>query len=412
MKQSTNRLFKDLDQVFLKAKFTRIGFDCGNIDEIYNNNLNIWYYFQSDCVTKKDGNTEVNSKLDTINNVILLNPENFIFCKTQKGFSLTEVKFIEAERKSLLLIDVDKLSFSEQNQMQFYSEYLSKTYNYIIKPQEEDKISDTNIILKIAKEIEFFNQRIAIALALQERQNYLILSKKPLFDIDALKQFLIENELNVFAKTEISQLCKRIDNIEILKSQHNNLPQPLNFNEYNYSGINGKNSKGCVSGNLFYFLNISKKIVRINEKEFIEKYDSIPFFNSLNAGTIWIRCSEIRDLFNENIESEQMLIHKTEELKKELHNDYFKGNAIEIWQSMFNEFKITKSQRTDIDFMFQVMKYNNLIHKHIGFVDIQDWINKEYDINFDKIKYTNPNSKSNVKRMSTYNLINSNKKKV
>lgn len=403
MKQSTNRLFKDLDQLFLKAKFTRIGFDCGNIDEIYNNNLNIWYYFQSDCVTKKDGNTEVNSKLDTINNVILLNPENFIFCKTQKGFPLTEVKFIEAERKSLLLIDVDKLSFSQQNQMQFYSEHLSKTHNNIIKPQEEDKISDTNIILKIAKEIEFFNQRIAIAIASQERQNYLILSKKPLFDIDALKQFLIENELNVFAKTEIFQLCKRIDNIEILKIQHNNLPQPLNFAEYNYSGINGKNSKGCVSGNLFYFLNISNKIVRTNEKEFKEKYDSIPFFNSLNAGTIWIRCSEIRDLFNENIKFEQIQTYKKNELEIELHNHIFKDNAFKIFEKYHKAKKLAENNKTDLNLLFQLFTNDELFVETVELKHYIKWLNKTYDYELTELKKTNIKSKPNIQRTNDYN---------
>jgi hypothetical protein len=95
------------------------------------------------------------------------------------------------------------------------------------------------------------------------------------------------------------------------------------------------------------------------------------------------------------------------EVKSSQHTQIFKGNAFEVWQSMFEEFKITKSSRTDIDFMFQVMKYNNLIHNNIGLIDIKDWINENYQIAVEKVKYTDPSSKANKKRMSTYSLVNS-----
>ena len=93
------------------------------------------------------------------------------------------------------------------------------------------------------------------------------------------------------------------------------------------------------------------------------------------------------------------------EQKKELHNHIFKENSFEIWQSMFIDFDIKKSSRTDIDFMFQVMKYSKQIHENIGLIDIQNWINTVYQISFEKIKYTNPNAPSNKKRMVIYNRI-------
>lgn len=72
---------------------------------------------------------------------------------------------------------------------------------------------------------------------------------------------------------------------------------------------------------------------------------------------------------------------------------------------MFEQFKISKSNRTDIDFMFEIMKYNNLIYENIGYVDIQNWINKVYEISFDKIKFTDHKAKSNDKRLIIYNAI-------
>ena len=106
-----------------------------------------------------------------------------------------------------------------------------------------------------------------------------------------------------------------------------------------------------------------------------------------------------------NIEPQQQKNNEHDEVKKELHNNIFKGNAFEIWQSMFDKFKITESKRTDIDFMFEVMKYNNLIYDNIKYVDIQNWINNIYEISFDKIKFTNHKAKSNDKRLIIYNDI-------
>ena len=91
--------------------------------------------------------------------------------------------------------------------------------------------------------------------------------------------------------------------------------------------------------------------------------------------------------------------------RKELYNNIFKDNAFDVWQNMFEKFKITKKKRTDIDFMFEVMKYHKLIHENIGYIDITNWINKVYGISFDKIKYTNHKANSNDKRLIIYNEI-------
>ena len=91
------------------------------------------------------------------------------------------------------------------------------------------------------------------------------------------------------------------------------------------------------------------------------------------------------------------------------HPQIFKDDNFVIWQRMFDVFNITKSSRTDIDFMFEIMKYNSLIHDNIGFTDIQKWINEVYEIPFDKIKHTPPKQQSNKNRMAAYNLIIQNK---
>jgi hypothetical protein len=116
--------------------------------------------------------------------------------------------------------------------------------------------------------------------------------------------------------------------------------------------------------------------------------------------------SNIRTVTNN---SKQVAIDKSKnditDVEKQLHPNIFKKNGFEIWESMFEKFNITKTKRTDIDFMFEVMKYHNLIYKNIGYNDIKDWINKVYQISFEKIKYTNHIAKSNAKRLTIFNDI-------
>ena len=108
-----------------------------------------------------------------------------------------------------------------------------------------------------------------------------------------------------------------------------------------------------------------------------------------------------------NIEPQQQKTNEPDEVKKELHNNIFIGNAFEIWQSMFVKFKITKRKRTDVDFMFNIMKYNNLIYENISYKDMAIWIDKVYEITFEKIKYTNHKTPANEKRLIIYNEITS-----
>jgi hypothetical protein len=194
-----------LNQSFIKAKFKKLKADFSNIDEVFTNNINIWYYFNSDSVTKKDGIKKISSGTDTINNLFLLNPDNFIFSKTKQGFNLTENDFISLELKELNKIE--NLSFIEQKQFDFYKYYL----------------------------------------------------------------------------------LKKLDQ-----------PQQL-----------------------------------------------------------------------ETIEPD--------EVKKELHNHIFKNNAFEVWQSMFDEFEINEKSRTNVKFMFEEMKKEELIHNTVNQTTFLEWITSTYN---------------------------------
>ena len=142
-----------------------------------------------------------------------------------------------------------------------------------------------NIILQTIKEVEFFNTRVYLEIFAKERQAYLILSKQKPFDIDNLKKYLIENNLNQFAKKEIIRLIEVIDYFADLNTKHKEIPISNNF--YNYKNDNNGGKTECAGwGNLFYILNTNDRFIKTNEDNFKEKHKSNLIFTFLIASRI------------------------------------------------------------------------------------------------------------------------------
>lgn len=112
-----------------------------------------------------------------------------------------------------------------------------------------------------------------------------------------------------------------------------------------------------------------------------------------------------------NIKPQQLEIKIPDEVKKGLHTNIFNDNAFDIWQSMFDEFKIKESSySTNLDFMFNVMQNQEnkfLIHKAISKIRMVEWIDEVYQITFTKIRYTNHKANSNKNRLIIFNQITS-----
>lgn len=99
------------------------------------------------------------------------------------------------------------------------------------------------------------------------------------------------------------------------------------------------------------------------------------------------------------------------EVKEEFKNPYpniFKGAGFELWERMFEDFKITESSRTDVRFMLEVLQKDGFIYKNIGESDIREWISKTYGYAMGKLPYTDPNFDSNRTRLAIYQSIKSN----
>lgn len=82
------------------------------------------------------------------------------------------------------------------------------------------------------------------------------------------------------------------------------------------------------------------------------------------------------------------------------HTMIFKGNAFEVWQRMFEEFKIIESSRADVKFIFEEMKKDGLIHNTVSQTSFLYWISKNY--NGLEVQKTSNHSRTK-ERISIYN---------
>jgi len=215
---------------------------------------------------------------------------------------------------------------------------------------------------------------------------------------------------------------------ELSEYKEDHLPRVKDYIEDHYEksswdGVDGIKEltkdylKDCISSQnkilqKTFVLNISNAVsVPINPMQFVsqnfyEKYipssrRKIDFLND--------QLQEIRGFKSKSNDQQQLGVDKLKndltEDEKDLHPNIFKKNGFEIWERMFEKFNITKSTRTDIDFMFQVMKFNDFIYENISYNDLADWINEVYKISFDQIKFTDIKSKPNSKRLVIFNDI-------
>ncbi len=402
-----------------------------------------------------------------------------------------------------------------------------------------------NVILKTFDEVRYFHKRILFAVTLKEKVTFLILSNEPIFDIENLRNYLIENELNHFAKNEIINLIELIDSFLKFEKSYNEIPKSENHYSYEYP----TKGKGVGSGNLMYILKVNNQFLKSNEIDFNLKEPLYSRLKSLNYFNISSRLLEIKDLFAtyleqpkqtttiitdiekkeidkkylpngfpykvktfdpysysnskrfdepfeslqeyeatvknvrhinglrffhlikglnetdfineinnqylnytlENTENSKHWLSLTYDLvlkgfsvagkiddvslrgafikwynitlnglepqqpkavipdevkpKKEWHNQIFKDNAFEFWERLFENLNINETKRTDLRFMYEIMKYKEQIHKTVTVKNITDWINETYQFSIDKLQYTSIKSKSNENRMSIYNLI-------
>lgn len=198
------------------------------------------------------------------------------------------------------------------------------------------KPMNRNIILKTFDEVRYFRKRLIFAIELKEKVTFLILSNEPIFDIENFRNYLIENELNQFAKNEINNLIELIDSFLNFKIKYEAVPKSENHFSYEYP----KKGKGFGDGNLMYVLKVNDSFLKVNEATFSEKEPFYSRLTSLNYFNISNRLLDIKDLFTNFFEQPQQTnTIKTEiETKNILTNDTYynilENCTIEAFESL------------------------------------------------------------------------------
>lgn len=263
---------------------------------------------------------------------------------------------------------------------------------------------DNNIILQIIKEVEFFKTRVYLEIFAKERHAYFILSEYELFDIDLLKKYLIDNNLNQFARSEIENLLRLIDYFSTLYVKYREIPISENF--YHYKNENSLGKKECSGwATPFYFLRIDDKFKKINEENFKEKHQSELKFTFLTASRISTKLNDIKDLFTKYLEStsstfepnkQPKAVKSDEVLRNEFDKIFNSDIGFTIFTKMFDLYKTENTDLANFSFLFYAMEKEFLLCSQTEFITFLG--SDKYDVSIEKIdsRQSGKNKKSKL----------------
>ena len=220
--------------------------------------------------------------------------------------------------------------------------------------------------------------------------NYLVSESKGKFlDFNKFQTYLSKNKIKNLAL--LKKVCENCETI--IELWNNDLSKNLDKikNLKNSFYYHFKNEDFETSANMeidFRVLVILensdwKEYTNNNGKRFIlENFRT----KKLSIGKIIVFISEIHSVINQyypNIsepikEPQQPEVIKPDEVKKELYNHIFVGNAFEVWERYKQDKQLTFRDRTDLRLIFELMKIDNLILETIDLKHYIIWLNKFY----------------------------------
>jgi hypothetical protein len=98
----------------------------------------------------------------------------------------------------------------------------------------------------------------------------------------------------------------------------------------------------------------------------------------------------------------QIETDKTNVVKKELHNNIFKGNAFELFEKYHITKNLTGSSRADYRLLFELLKEDELIHSTIELKHYKEWLNNTYEYAFPELRIIDIKSRPNIQRTNDY----------
>lgn len=111
---------------------------------------------------------------------------------------------------------------------------------------------------------------------------------------------------------------------------------------------------------------------------------------------------DFEDYVMENNKTKQPVEVTADEVKKELHNHIFKGNAFEVFEMYHTNKDLAENSRTDLNLLFQLFKNDNLFVETVELKHYRQWLNKTYGYELTELKKVDKNSKPNIQRTNDY----------
>ena len=111
------------------------------------------------------------------------------------------------------------------------------------------------------------------------------------------------------------------------------------------------------------------------------------------------------------LKPQQLQISKSDEVKKELHNNIFKGNTFLLWFKYYENKNIDVTCKTDLRVIYELMKKDNCFQNTIELKHYINWLNSEFfDGAIMELKKQYFDSRPNQQRLKDYNEYKDNLK--
>ncbi len=224
------------------------------------------------------------------------------------------------------------------------------------------------------------------------------------------------------SKSRITKFINELNVNESFKRIHPSLRNIENVYEHNYAVWCWKNSNersgdnNPVNGWFDNYKTLKFSGVRENggvldEKKFIkEELRTLSSVSRLKLDIPKQNEEENRlDAYIEFLKNrEEKLLSDNSNTAKNQHSNYFKGNAFQLWNSLFEALKITESSRRDIRFVLESMQKDGYIHERVREVDFREWLNETYELAIDKTPFVDikdTSNRNNRYRISVYSEL-------
>jgi hypothetical protein len=138
----------------------------------------------------------------------------------------------------------------------------------------------------------------------------------------------------------------------------------------------------------------------INNKEYDDEY----FFSAISKILSKNQLGLIIEDLEKKVKTPQQAENiKPDEVKKELYNHIFKGNAFEVFEKYHTTKSLAENSKTDLNLLFQLFENDNLFVETVELKHYIKWLNKKYSYSLTELKKVNINSNPNIQRANDYN---------